>query len=417
MAPQPEAMSLEANTLSGDMAVRTLFDSAPPLADVLADTGDRNCALAARFEAKSAHRDYLLRALRLSAQLGPQHARLRFWVDGAKTGDAETLKLVRSVWEEDSFPSWTGREWGDKEISIVIGQLEAIDEELAIAAARYIRPHLLAIEQPLAIALGVFAGRYAYSAFGIHCDVHLERVLHFHAGPGAKTLLVWPDKNDVQGLIGKFPDDEALETAQSLNAEAGDMLSVVSPTHHIGSAPEPCTNLCLLFTRFKPMEMLVDLARELNWWRRDGLDSETNFAVDPVAYLPEAWRQQSMARVMEEAMWLKRLASLSNGGLAASPLPRKWIPARGQLVRLAAPEVFPLLFAESFGQTVMAARGKLRPLPDHKGLLAWCEALAAGETMEADELLTGPFSRDGTAQAGFVLQWLHQSGAIRFNRA
>ncbi|WP_172279614.1 hypothetical protein AAEU33_10485 [Chryseobacterium sp. Chry.R1] len=114
----------------------------------------------------------------------------------------------------------------------------------------YISKELRLITQPLLEIIGipatgvdvtVFIGNYGWTPLGIHQDHKGENVLHFHLGPGEKTMYIW-DQEKYKDLTGtkhnNFDIDPLLEHAERYDFGAGDLFFMPWNKFHIGKSDD-----------------------------------------------------------------------------------------------------------------------------------------------------------------------------------
>lgn len=87
----------------------------------------------------------------------------------------------------------------------------------------------------------VFIGNYGWTPLGIHQDHKGENVLHFHLGPGEKTMYIW-DQEKYKDLTGtkhnNFDIDPLLEHAEKYDFGAGDLFYMPWNKFHIGKSDD-----------------------------------------------------------------------------------------------------------------------------------------------------------------------------------
>lgn len=116
--------------------------------------------------------------------------------------------------------------------------------------SKYISSELRQIMEPLLEIIGlpatgidvtVFIGNYGWTPLGIHQDHKGENVLHFHLGPGRKTMYIWDEKkyNDLTGTKhNNFEIDSLLEHAEKFDFGAGDLFYMPWNKFHIGKSDD-----------------------------------------------------------------------------------------------------------------------------------------------------------------------------------
>ncbi|WP_294296740.1 hypothetical protein [uncultured Chryseobacterium sp.] len=116
--------------------------------------------------------------------------------------------------------------------------------------SNFISKELRIITEPLLEIIGipatgvdvtVFIGNYGWTPLGIHQDHQGENVLHFHLGPGDKTMYIW-DQEKYKDLTGtkhnNFEIEPLLEHAEKYGFGTGDLFFMPWDKFHIGKSDE-----------------------------------------------------------------------------------------------------------------------------------------------------------------------------------
>jgi len=153
--------------------------------------------LSAGFTAEQAR---LLRRLVLDilAEVGQVHRErygYRLWVDGEQVEDLADHFAHHPRPDED-VQAWVRRAFGDRRFGIILNQGEKFSAGLSQAAAVILRPVLEMVGMPTeGILFTVFIGNYDMTPLGIHKDFAGKSGMHFHLGPGPKTMYTWEDED------------------------------------------------------------------------------------------------------------------------------------------------------------------------------------------------------------------------------
>lgn len=117
----------------------------------------------------------------------------RLWIDGEQVLDLEDHFSLHPRPDEDA-EEWVSRAFGEKKFGVILNRGEKFSEELSQATALMLEPILREIGMPTeGILYTIFVGNYDMTPLGIHRDFAGKSVLHFHLGPGPKTMYVWED--------------------------------------------------------------------------------------------------------------------------------------------------------------------------------------------------------------------------------
>ena len=117
----------------------------------------------------------------------------RVWMDGAPV---ETLAdhFASHPRPDEDVEAWVRRAFGDHKFGIILNQGEKFSATLSQAAAVILKPMLEMTGMPTeGILFTVFIGNYDMTPLGIHKDFAGKSGMHFHLGPGPKTMYTWED--------------------------------------------------------------------------------------------------------------------------------------------------------------------------------------------------------------------------------
>lgn len=319
----------------------------------------------------------------------------RVYKDGALISTHDLWVALETHDERDGGRSLIHDNFGGQNSCIILNNIETSDETFAQAAARYIRPYVQRCEHAPKLAFGTFSGQYTFSPIGIHQDLNIDRALHFHIGLGTKHLYSWDEQSAPLRQIARFPDEEAVETSAHHIVNPGDILSIETPVHHIGAAPEFCLNLALLFRRPTPLQRLEAVLTEL------GI---------------EEWTDRSFARVMDDILQIEHISNLSNGGLAGRPVRCTGTLSAQAKLSVRHPDLFPVHLIDALDGLVVAARGRIKFAPDTKSARQWLSALSSNKTVDAQMWMDKAEGHQDRLQRFEFLIWLHATGAVSLEK-
>ncbi|MEY8759607.1 hypothetical protein [Chryseobacterium tongliaoense] len=145
----------------------------------------------------------------------------------------------------------------------------------------FISKELRLITEPLLEIIGipatgvdvtVFIGNYGWTPLGIHQDHKGENVLHFHLGPGEKTMYIW-DQEKYKDLTGtkhnNFDIEPLLEHAERYDFGAGDLFYMPWDKFHIGKSDDLSVGVTFWFNNPSKIKFFD---RVLNTFYRDYID-------------------------------------------------------------------------------------------------------------------------------------------------
>jgi hypothetical protein len=117
----------------------------------------------------------------------------RLWIDGQQIEDLSPHFALHPKPDED-VETWVSRAFGDRKFGIILNRGEKFSEKLSQATAVILEPILSMIGMPTeGILFTIFVGNYDMTPLGIHKDFAGKCGMHFHLGPGTKTMYVWED--------------------------------------------------------------------------------------------------------------------------------------------------------------------------------------------------------------------------------
>ncbi|MDO6518590.1 hypothetical protein [Zobellia uliginosa] len=176
----------------------------------------------------------------------------RLYQKGEEIGDSKVRKLIREnkLESQESIESYCKRIFGEN-YGIITNYGERHSDILAENVLEAIQPlfDIIGIP-PWGVELTTFIGNYGWTPLGIHTDQRGENVLHFHLGPGKKTMYTWNE--DVYKEVGKGVSNNKdveplLEYAQKYEFGRGDLYYMPWNKHHIGFSGDFSIGVTLWF--------------------------------------------------------------------------------------------------------------------------------------------------------------------------
>jgi len=136
--------------------------------------------------------------LDILAEVGQLHQEkygYRLWIDGQQVEELSPHFALHPMPDED-VQTWTARAFGTRKFGIILNRGEKFSSKLSQAAAVILEPILKMIGMPTeGILFTIFVGNYDMTPLGIHKDFAGKSGMHFHLGPGPKTMYVWEDED------------------------------------------------------------------------------------------------------------------------------------------------------------------------------------------------------------------------------
>lgn len=138
-----------------------------------------------------------------------------------------------------------------KPFGLIINTVEKHNENLGIKLREIVTPLLEKRGLPVCgMHITVFIGNYGWTPLGIHQDDKGANVIHFHLGPGNKTMYTWePEEyNEITGSKQNNHDIEPLlPIANKHEFGTGDLFFMPWNKYHIGYSDELSVGLTFWF--------------------------------------------------------------------------------------------------------------------------------------------------------------------------
>lgn len=185
-------------------------------------------------------RKYILEILTDIAKLRTTTFGYRVYVDDVLLENNEMVRLYNSPPnQKDTIENWSKRTFGTQKFGIIINQGEKFNLKLSKLIALKLKPLLDKKGMPTeGIIFTLFVGNYDSTPLGIHLDMPGKSVIHFHLGPGNKTMYTW-DTNEYENLVGeeKYNNKNIkkyLPYAKKHFFKEGDLYFMPEDIYHIG---------------------------------------------------------------------------------------------------------------------------------------------------------------------------------------
>lgn len=118
----------------------------------------------------------------------------RLWVNNVRI-ENEAEMFARAPLIGEDIKDWTDRVFKDEKFGIILNRGEKFNDDLSSFLARGIQPLIQKLGMPTeGILFTLFIGNYSATPLGIHKDSPGKSVMHFHLGPGSKTMYCWDDE-------------------------------------------------------------------------------------------------------------------------------------------------------------------------------------------------------------------------------
>lgn len=192
-------------------------------------------------EETSLMQKYILAILSDIAKLRTNKFGYRVYIDGVQLENNDMIQIYDCPPKEnETLEAWTKRTFGDKKFGMIINQGERFNLQLSKLIAYKLKPLLDKIGMPTeGIIFTLFIGNYDSTPLGIHLDLPGKSVIHFHLGPGSKTMYTW-DTKEYLDLVGeeKYNNqniNKYLPYAHKHPFDEGDIYFMPEDTYHVGT--------------------------------------------------------------------------------------------------------------------------------------------------------------------------------------
>jgi len=205
-------------------------------------------------------RESLIDILRDLAERRTGQYGYRVYEDGVVLTSKEMNRIYDSPpLKDESLDDWVKRTFGDKKFGMIINEAERFNLNLSKKIALKTEPLLNKIGFPKeGVNFSLFIGNYGWTPLGIHQDSAGENVIHFHLGPGPKTMYTWGDEEFRELVDIRTYDNHdvqpLLKHAQEFEFGEGDLYFMPTGEFHIGHSDQlslSCTFWQYNHTKFR----------------------------------------------------------------------------------------------------------------------------------------------------------------------
>ncbi len=350
----------------------------------------------------------ILDILRTQCKLKTTLYGFRVYVEGKQL----TTKELKRIYDlppknVDSITSWAQRTFGDQKFGIIINRGENLNNELAKRMAYKISPLLKKVGTPLlGINFTFFIGNYGWTPIGIHQDDPGESVIHFHLGPGKKTMYTWNEK-EYKKLAGKNrlinkDVEKFLPYANVHPFKEGDLFYMPPNVYHIGKSDDLSVGLTLWFNNKLKSELAIKLLKVVeDQYLEENADtmlpdkkgiedlSASRQAID-LFKLPKDLENLPFKTFMKEIFKIHKYALLSNSGYGTSPLPKEKETEFSIEDHIILEKPFVIKYVDSLdGQNILVfIRGTKLVLLNFEGIKSLIDEINKGKKVSVKYLLS-----------------------------
>jgi hypothetical protein len=153
--------------------------------------------------------------------------------------------------DQEDIIQYAQRMFPDKKFGIILNRCEKFSEKMATRISIMTAKLFEKIGMPVTgLDITIFIGNYGWTPLGIHQDHRGENVIHFHLGPGEKTMYNW-DENEYRKLAGNKENNKdimpLLPHAHVYPFKTGDLYYMPWNKYHIGYSDKVHIGVTLWF--------------------------------------------------------------------------------------------------------------------------------------------------------------------------
>lgn len=175
----------------------------------------------------------------------------RIWVDGKKVSQKKKTIIDDPITGESDLLSWQERNFQDKKFGIILNNAQRYSEKSRQFISNYFKPFLDKKPPFGGINFSVFIGNYGWTPIGIHEDHTGSFVMHFHLGPGDKTMYMWERSKYKEQLNGNEndmnPEDYIPFADYTCEFKTGDVFFMPWNYYHVGKSDDLSLALTVWF--------------------------------------------------------------------------------------------------------------------------------------------------------------------------
>lgn len=355
----------------------------------------------------NSYRDAVASIISRVAELRSTQYGFRVYLDGHQINGAE----MEAIYDDpplsgESLLAWVHRVFSEKSFGIIINSGEKFSSDFSKDIATIMAPLFERIGFPRdGIQFSIFVGNYDKTPLGIHQDYRGENVLHFHVGPGDKTMHVW-DKDEYRKLTTegglRKGDFHALEPyAQSYQIQPGDLFFMPEGTFHVGSQKDLSVAITVWqYTHTNErfiQELLNHVHKQIKLSGKDAIEHDARPPHDgshiddilPISDLPDEYKDLTLHALVKKAYLDWRLEISSNAGYRNSPFKNKCreIFSTQDIVQIENPYRILTRRIDGMEKLMVYVRGHKFEIKHHDCLLDLIAVLNDGQEHKVDTLL------------------------------
>lgn len=381
-------------------------------------------------------RKYVVEIIDQLAQYRTDRHGYRVFVEGKKIDSEGMEKIYDSPpCKYKSLTNWIKNTFKDQKFGIIINEGERFNLALSKMIAVKTAPLLKKIGFPQeGINFSLFIGNYGWTPLGIHQDSPGESVLHFHLGPGAKTMYTWKkevfDKLVDTKNFNRHDIKPLLPHADTFEFKEGDLFYMPTGAWHIGYSGE--LSLAVTFwtynhTKYRFAQRLHRTICDQFLKKNDELvipdknnlqDSSASENILSCFEFEDDLNTLSYTKLFQEMYTDLRYSIASNAGYRTSPFPKEegFNLSEGEVVQLEEPFTIRCRKSLNGEKIYLYVRGHKFSLNYFDGIKKMMDEINKGAKMEVNKLLS-ILDESWSAEVGIsILELLYKHHGIRASK-
>ncbi|MEN9611602.1 MAG: hypothetical protein RLZZ628_2416 [Bacteroidota bacterium] len=336
--------------------------------------------------------------------------------------------------DDEDITQYAQRIFPDKKFGMILNRCEKFSDKMATRISIMTAKLFEKIGMPVTgLDITLFVGNYGWTPLGIHQDQRGENVIHFHLGPGEKTMYNW-EETEYRKLSGDKENNKdiipLLPHAQVYPFKTGDLYYMPWDKYHVGYSDQVHIGVTLWFnnpTRSffseKIMQAIKDQFAIFNndiLYPEKGLETAHSLEALLSAFqISEKLSKLTFKEFLHVVHDEFKMALLSNGGWASRPLALQddinykvdeYEFLEGQSIKNMYP--FKIYYKKEEEELILFARGSKIEIKYHPALEKIIDDINTNKTLHVTDLLVG-LTQDWPIEAGlYFLSLLYNKRAI-----
>ncbi len=384
-------------------------------------------------------RGHLLEALAELDRLRTTQFGYRVFIEGELQGN-KGMEEVFDVppLQDEALDVWAKRAFGEKKFGIILNRIEKFSPELAQMIALKIKPLLDKVGIPaLGVTFTIFIGNYGWTPIGIHTDGAGENVMHFHLGPGPKTMYTWDweeyeSKTTAVERLNNTNIEKHLPDATAFPFEEGDLYFMPEREYHVGKSDDLSIGLTLWFNNHVKTELTGRALRVItDQYLKDSIEimepdtasvEDCSIFDDSLALmdLPPELEKMTFKELLSHAYKDFRYSLYSNAGYWTRPFPMEGTEIEFGLedyIQLISPYKIQYNASEDGTNLQIYVRGSKLILANHPCIANLLDTINSGKRLRVSALMETLDPSWDHSIGSYILNMIYTHHGIHYYKA